>query len=225
MIPNLGIIIPFMGMNRKDQVGLGAALFSKTQQRVLGLLFGNPGRSYYLNEIVRLAGVGIGAVQRELEKLSTVGLLTVKKIGNQKHYQANPESPIFEELRGIVQKTFGIADVLREVLAAIGAEIEYGFIFGSIAQGKDRVSSDIDLFVIGEVDFVALVGALATTHERLGREINPVIMTSTEFIQKFSQNDRFVCRVMDEPKIFVRGTANDLGKLVEHRTSERASDR
>ena len=115
--------------------------------------------------------------------------------------------------------------MLREALAAIGNEIEFGFIFGSVAQGKERVASDIDLFVIGDVDFVALVGALATTHERLGREINPVIMTETEFIHKFNQKDRFVCRVMDEPKIFVRGTANDLGKLVEHRASERASGR
>lgn len=99
------------------ETGLGDVLFTKTQRQVLGLLFGNPERSFYAKEIVRFAGVGIGSVQRELEKLSVAGLLTVTRIGNQKHYQANCQAPIFEELRGIVLKTFGLADALREALA------------------------------------------------------------------------------------------------------------
>ncbi len=221
----MGIIVPVMGMNNKDHIDLGSALFSKTQQRVLGLLFGNPDKSYYLNEIVRFAGIGIGTIQRELKKLSTVGLLTVTKIGNQKHYQANPESQIFAELCSMVKKTFGIADVLRETLADIGGEIEFAFIFGSVAQRKEHVSSDIDLFVIGEIDFVTLVGVLAPDNSRLKREINPVIMTKSEFIHKSNNNDRFVSRVLDEPKIFVRGTVNDLGKLIGFRKSEKTSGR
>ncbi len=106
IIPILGVIVPNMGMKGEDMTGLGEVLFSKTQRQLLGLLFGNPDRSFFLNEIVRLAEVGIGGVSRELDRLSKAGLLTVTKVGNQKHYQANPKSPIFGELRGIVLKTF-----------------------------------------------------------------------------------------------------------------------
>ncbi len=219
----MGIIVPIMGVKNEQHINLSDAIFSKTQQQVLGLLFGNPTRSYYLNEIVRAAGIGIGTVQRELAKLSAAGLVTVRKIGNQKHYQANPATPIFAELCGIIQKTCGIADKLKAALVPVAEKIDFCFIFGSVAQGRGKVSSDIDLFVIGDIEFVALVGALADTQEKLGGEINPVLMAAAEFIEKYTESDRFVRRVMNEEKIFVKGDEHDLGKLVGNRPTERAS--
>jgi DNA-binding transcriptional ArsR family regulator len=114
----MGMIIPVMGMSSlpnasalSPPLGLGNALFSKVQQRVLGILYGNPDRSFYANEIISLADSGTGAVQRELGKLAEAGLATVRRQGNQKHYQANAASPVFNELRGLVLKTFGLVDV------------------------------------------------------------------------------------------------------------------
>ena len=120
-----------MGPSRSRVSSLSGALFAKTRRRLLGLLYGNPGRSYFANEIVRLADSGTGAVHRELATLEAAGLVTVSRVGNQKHYRANRASPIFEELRGIVVKTFGVADVLREVLAPLAAKIRAAFIYGS----------------------------------------------------------------------------------------------
>jgi len=203
-----------MGMKKTS---LGEALFTKTQQRVLGLLFGQPDRSHYTNEIVRYADAGIGTVQRELHRLESAGLITARKIGNQKHYQANRAAAIFEELRGIVIKTVGLADVLREAVLPLQEQVDLAFIFGSIAQGKERITSDIDVMVIGDASFEDTVGAFYPTQEVLGRDVNPVVMTASEFSSKFLQADRFVSRIVKEPRIFLKGSDDDLGKLVTDR--------
>lgn len=203
-----------MGMKKTN---LGEALFTKTQQRVLGLLFGKPDRSHYTNEIVRYADAGIGTVQRELQRLESAGLITARKIGNQKHYQANRAAAIFEELRGIVIKTVGLADVLREAVLSLQEQVDLAFIFGSIAQGKERITSDIDVMVIGDASFEDTVGAFYPTQESLGRDVNPVVMTASEFSSKSLQGDRFVSRIVKEPKIFLKGSGDDLGKLVADR--------
>jgi len=213
-IPIMGIMIPNMGMKHTN---LGAALFTKTQQRVLALLFGQPDRSYYTNEIVRFADAGVGAVQRELLRLEAAGLLTASKIGNQKHYQANRTAAIFGELRGIVLKTFGLADVLGEALMSLHRQIDLAFIFGSIAQGKERITSDIDVMVVGDTSFSDIVQALYPTQASLGREVNPVVMTASEFSDKILQKDRFVTRIVNEPMIFLIGGSDDLAKLVTDR--------
>jgi len=119
------------------------ALFTKTQQRVLALLFGQSQRSFYANEIIGLAGSGSGAVQRELARLESAGLVTVRRIGNQKHYQANPDAPIFAELRAIVLKTFGAADVLRAALQPVWPLIDLAFVYGSLAKGTEHAGSDV----------------------------------------------------------------------------------
>src|SRR5665811_2106352 len=129
---------------------LADALFSTTQQRVFGLLFGQPDRSFYATEMIGLAGVGSGGVQRELARLAQSGLVTVRPVGNQRHYQANPEAPIYAELCGIVRKTFGMADPLRLALTPLAAQIKCAFVFGSIAKRQDSASSDIDLMVISD---------------------------------------------------------------------------
>jgi len=210
----MGIIIPNMGMNKTS---LSEALFSKTQRRVLGLLFGNPDRSYYANEIVRFAGAGIGTVQRELERLAAVGLLTVTRIGNQKHYQANRQSPIFEELRGIVLKTFGVADVLREALAPFAGRIREAFIYGSVAKGMDTASSDIDVMVVADdLSYSDIFPPLAEAENKLGRTINPTVYSQTELRRKLAEDNAFLSRVMDQPKVYLIGSGDD---LVEPRKS------
>ena len=196
---------------------LAEALFTKTQQRVLGLLFGNPEQSYYTNEVVRFAEAGIGAVQRELKRLEAAGLITSRKVGNQMHYQANPGAAIFEELHGIVIKTIGLADVLRKALSPLKKHIELAFIFGSVAQGKERITSDVDVMVIGKVSFEDVVQAIYSSRETLHREVNPVVMSASEFSSKVLQGDRFVSRIVSEPKIFLIGGSDELGKLTANR--------
>lgn len=152
LIPNLGCIIPDMGIMTATTPAsinsrLGDALFTKVQQRVLGILLGNPGRSFYGNEIIRLAGSGTGAVQRELTRLEAGGLVTISRIGNQKHFQANPAAPIFEELRALILKTSGLADVMRSALVPLATDIEAAFVCGPLAKGEDATRSDVDLVI------------------------------------------------------------------------------
>lgn len=196
---------------KTTEFGLGDVLFSKTQRQVLGLLLGNPERSYYAKEIVRFAGVGIGSVQRELEKLAGAGLLTVTQIGNQKHYQANREAPIFEELRGIVLKTFGLANVLREALASFADRIEVAFIYGSVAKATDTASSDIDVMIVSpDLSYADVVAGLAETEARLGRAVNPTLYKPANFRRMLSEDSAFLHRVLDQPKIFLIGGKDDL---------------
>jgi predicted nucleotidyltransferase len=189
-------------------------LFSKTQQRVLALLFGQAQRSFYANEIIALAAIGSGAVQRELSKLVKSALVTVKKVGNQKHYQANHDAPIFDELRSIVLKTFGVADVLRVALQPCWQEIDVAFVYGSMAKGTEQAHSDIDLMVIGSMaSNTQLLAALQPAQQQLGRSINPTLYTPEEWRQRIDEGKSFVVRVLEQPKIFVKGSDNELIKL------------
>ena len=190
------------------------SLFSKTQQRVLALLFGQSQRSFYANEIIAFAAMGSGAVQRELAKLVKSALVTVKKVGNQKHYQANHHAPIFDELRSIVMKTFGVADVLRVALQAHWPQIEQAFVYGSMAKGSEQAHSDIDLMVIGkEISNATLLEALQPLQQQLGRTVNPTLYTPAEFVQRVRDGKSFVVRVLEQPKIFVKGTEDELIRL------------
>lgn len=196
---------------KNQSIGLSEALFSKVQTRVLGLLFGNPDRSFYANELFRLAGSGTGAGVRELTKLSTVGLITVNKIGNQKHYQANREAPIFEELRGIVLKTFGMADVLRQGLLPIANKISVAFIYGSIAKGTDTAKSDIDVMVVGDnLAYSDVYAVLMPAEQQLARKVSPAIYSRDDVIQKLEKGNAFLTRLMAQPKIFLIGSEHDL---------------
>jgi predicted nucleotidyltransferase len=196
-----------MGMKTAS---LADALFSKVQQRVLGLLFVNPDRSFYTNEIVRFVDSGIGAVQRELEKLAVSGLVTVKKIGNQKHYQANREAPIFDELRGLMLKTVGLADILRLALLPLSDKIKTAFIYGSVAKGSDTAHSDIDLLIIGkDLAYADVYNALSTSEAQLGRPVNPSIYSMQELQRKLADDNAFVSRVLEQPKIFLVGSNDD----------------
>jgi len=200
-----------MGTIGGKAYSLGNVLFSKTQRQILGLLFGRPEKSFYAKEIVRLAGVGTGTVQRELEKFSAVGLLTVEQIGNQKHYQANKQSPIYEELKGIVQKTFGLADVLKDALSDCLDIIKVAFIYGSIAKGTDNSRSDIDLLIISEqASYTDVLDKLADMESRVGRPVSPSIYSVVDFMNKLDADNSFLKRVVQQQKIFVIGTEDDI---------------
>ena len=195
----------------KPKPGLAAALFSTTQQRVLGLLFGQPDRSFFANEIIALAGAGSGAVQRELARLEAAGLVVTSRVGNQKHFQACATSPIYAELVGIIRKTVGIAEPLRAALAPFARRILTAFVYGSIAKGGDTAASDIDVMIIGEkIAYPDLYATIESTEARLGRKINPTIYTPAELKKKRGTNS-FVDRVLAQPKIFLIGSAADLG--------------
>ena len=195
------------------ETSLGEVLFTKTQRRVLGLLYGNPDRSYYANEIVRFAGAGTGAVQRELERLESAQLVTVSRIGNQKHYQANRDAPIFDELRGIVLKTFGVADHLRSALAPLTKRIRAAFIYGSVAKGTDTATSDIDVMIVSdELSYPEVMQALTKAEQEIQRPINPSVYAANEWRRKLAEDGGFVRRVIGQPRIFLIGSDDDLPK-------------
>ncbi len=211
----MGDIIPKMGAG----TGLGNALFTRTQQRVLAILFGAPHRSFYLNEIVRLSRAGNGAVHRELGKLLACGLVTAGLVGNQKHYQANASAPIFEELRGIVLKTFGLVDVLRARLESLASQIDVAFVYGSVAKGMDRAGSDIDIMMVSEtVSYPDALVALDVMANPLGREVNPRIYRRVEFERRASEESGFLSRVLEGPKLFLIGSEGDIPKPRKART-------
>ena len=190
---------------------LGDVLFSGVQQRLLTFFFGQPDRSFYTNELLRLTGTGKGALQRELERLQSAGLVTATQIGNQKHYQANRAAPIFDEVRGIVQKTFGLAGVLRAALADLANWIQVAFVFGSVAKGTDTAASDIDVLVVAEdLSYADLFEHLAPAEATLGRKVNPTLYTPSEFARKQREDNHFVTRVMAQSKIFLIGGEHDL---------------
>lgn len=192
-------------------VNLSDALFSTTQQRVLGLLFGQPNRSFYATEMIGLAGVGSGGVQRELARLAQSGLVTVRPVGNQRHYQANPEAPIYAELCGIVRKTFGMAEPLRLALTPLAAQIKCAFVFGSVAKRQDTASSDIDLMVISDsLSYADTFAALEVASTQLGRTVNPTIYSTKELTKRIEQGEAFVTRVLTQPKLWLIGGDDDL---------------
>ena len=203
--------MPKMGKSKSSvaptpQAGLAGALFTGTQQRVLGLLFGQPDRSFYATELINLAGVGSGAVQRELARLAQSRLVTVKPVGNQKHYQANPASPIYEELCGVVRKTVGLAEPLRAALAPLAAQIRAAFVYGSIAKKEDTASSDIDLMLVSDtLTYGDAILALQAATEQLGREVNPNIVTPPDFAKRLKQGGSVVSRVIGQTTVWLIG--------------------
>ena len=191
--------------------GLADALFAKVQQRVLGVIFGNPRRTFYANEVIGLARSGTGAVQRELARLEASGLVTATRVGKQKHYQANTASPVFEELRALVLKTSGLADVLRAALIPLSGSIRAAFVYGSIAKGEDTAASDIDLMVISDrLTYADLFAAIEEASKQLGRKVAPTIYSSKDLSKRVKQDSAFVKRVLAQPKVWLIGNERAL---------------
>lgn len=209
-IPNLGSIVPNMGMNAKTApasvISIADALFSKAQQRLLGVLFVNADRSFYGNELIEIAGCGTGAAQRELARLEAAGLITSQRIGKQKHFQANARSPVFDELRRLMLKTSGLADVLRAALAPFAANIRSAFIYGSVAKATDTATSDVDLMIVSDsLTYADFFGAMETATSQLGRTINPTIYAPADLAKRLRQKNAFVTRVKQQPKVWLLG--------------------
>jgi predicted nucleotidyltransferase len=194
-------------------------LFGAYRRQILGLLLLRPEESFYVREVERVTGVPAGSLHRELKSLTEAGLLVRSTSGNQVRYQADRSCPIYLELAGIFRKTAGLADVLRDLLKPLSKKIDLAFVFGSVAQGKARPGSDIDLLVVGSVSFAAVVEACHAGAQRLGREVNPVVMTKAAFLVKHRQRDRFISRVAKEPKILLIGDASEFAKLTEDRAA------
>ena len=196
--------------------GIGDALFPKIRRKVLALFLLNPEKHFYFRETVRILGDAPGSLQRELKSLTQAGILTMEPIGIQKFYRANRECPVFQELRSIAEKTFGLVDVLRDVLRSqAGEQLELAFIYGSVASGQDTSFSDIDLMVIGTLSFRELVSILKPVEENMRRPINPTLYSVDEFRRKLSEKNNFVTNVLKSEKLFVVGTVNDLAELAE----------
>ena len=187
-------------------------LFGAYRRQILALLLLHPDESFYVREIARLTGVPAGSLHRELKLLGDAGLLQRSVSGNQVRYQVDRDNPIQEELAGIFRKTAGLADVLRNALAPLAGKIRLAFIFGSVAQGRERSTSDVDVLVVGSASFAAVVGALSPAGERLRRAVNPVVMTRAAFESKRAGADRFVARIVREPKIILIGGAGELAQ-------------
>ncbi len=206
----MGIIIPKMG-NSKKTPGMADAIFSTTQQRVLGYLFGQPHKSFYASELIRLSAGGSGAIQRELARLESSGLITTTRIGAQKHYQANPDAPIYAELCGIVQKTVGLAEPLRKALEPITNQVVAAFVYGSVAKRNDTASSDIDLMLISDtLTYADVFASLESAVSILGRSINPTVYSTMEFKHRTDHGNSFIKRVLAQAKLWIIGQESDL---------------
>jgi predicted nucleotidyltransferase len=218
----MGIMMPDMGRKSSHaapgtsdegvrRISLIDALFSSTQQRVLGLLFGQPERSFFATEIIGLLGAGSGGVQRELRRLAESGLVTVSRIGNQKHYQANPASPVYDELCALVRKTVGLAEPLRRALEPESRSIKLALVYGSVAKGQPTAASDIDLLVVSDSLMLEDIFRLLTDAERLlDRKVNPTVYTSEEFGRRLRERNPFLERVLGGEYVLLMGQLPDV---------------
>ena len=189
-----------------EGTSLADALFTATQQRVFALLFGQPERSFFATELIGLARAGSGAVQRELKRLVDSGLVTVSRVGNRKHYQANQASPVFNELRGLVRKTIGLHEPIRPVLKPFEKHIVFAALYGSAAKHKDTASSDIDLLVVcDDLTLEQLYAALAPAEEKLARKVSPTLYTSREFNRRKKTSSAFLRRVLAGEHVVLLG--------------------
>ena len=206
------MIVPEMGrQSSRPRTGLASALFTPVQQRVLGLLFGQPDRRFQSAELIRLARGGVGAVHRQLGRLAEADLVTVTRAGNQKHYQARRDSPVFEELHRLVVKTVGVAEPLRKALARQAGAIHAAFVYGSVAKGADRAGSDIDLMVVSDsLRYADIFDTLQSAEGVLGRTINPTVMTLPQWRAKRARGDSFAARVASQSPVFLIGSDDDL---------------
>ncbi len=190
---------------------LANALFTTTQQNVLGLLYSQPNRSFYTKEIIRLTGMGVATIKRELDRMVAAGILSMTKIGNQHHYQAEPDCPLYHELISIIKKTVGVSDDIKSAIALLIKKINWAFIFGSVASNKETATSDIDLMLVGDVKFSDVVKVLYLIQETLVREINPKIYGVEELNQMRLSNDAFIKEILSKPRMDIVGDANELG--------------
>jgi len=201
-----------MGTNFAHET-ISSALFGRTRRNVLGLLYTHPDESFYVRQIVRAAGVGQGAVQRELGRLCAAGIIEREQHGRQVFYRANRACPVSDELHALMVKTAGLADILKQALEPLTAAVRVAFVYGSVASGQESARSDVDVMVIGKASFGDVVEALGRAEERLGREVNPSVYSAAELRTKLAAKHHFLTSVLNEPKVFLIGDEHDLEGL------------
>lgn len=209
-------------MKTKPFADLGTLFFGAYRRHVLALLLLHPDESFHLRELARVTNTQPGTLRRELTQLAEAGVLSRERVGNLVRYKANTDCPIYDELRGILKKTAGVADVLRDSLAPLTDKIAVAFVYGSVASGTERRSSDIDVMIVGSASFEEVVGALHASQKELRREINPTVFSMAEFRKKAAEKGSFVARVLREPKLFIQGTEHDVRKLAANRKAKAA---
>jgi len=200
-----GISIHSMGL-------LAEILSSNIRAEIFRNLFGIEKLSLHLREIERRTGFAVGTVQQEIKKLQRLDIITRIKDGNRINYKANTNHPLYPEIRNLVLKTSGLADVLKDALSA-ETKIKIAFVFGSFARKEEKAESDVDLMVIGDIGLRKLTGLLMEASEKLGREINPYRLTEIEFIKRKKEKDHFLQQVLESPKIFITGTEDELSAM------------
>ena len=198
---------------------LSDVLFSEYRKRILGLLLLHPEQSYHVRELARLTHTSAGTLHKELSKLSDAGILQGKRVGNQQHYSANVQCPIFEELASIFRKTSGLADVIAGALSSVKNQIQFAIVFGSVARGEQQSNSDIDVMVIGDIGFGDVVTLLHDSQAILKREINPVVYSMASFKSRVEKNDSFIQAILNKPKLFIIGTEYELRQLTENQAA------
>ncbi len=194
--------------------------FGQTRGGILGLLYGRSDESFYVRQIARLVGVSVGTVQRELETLSKVGLIVRSSAGNQVYYQANRNSPVFPEIRGLVAKTIGAVHILRSALQLRSEQIVVAFLYGSMARQEEKAGSDIDVMIIGSVGLDDVLARLSGVETTLARPVNPTVYSEAEFKSKLSSGNHFLNAVIRGEKVFLIGDEDELRKMGGVRLAE-----
>lgn len=198
---------------------LSDVLFGEYRKRILGLLLLHPEEGYHVRELARLTDTSAGTLHKELSKLSDAGILKSKKVGNQQHYSANLQCPIFEELASIFRKTSGLADVIANALSSMKSQIKFAIVFGSVARGEEQANSDVDVMVIGDIGFGDVVSLLHESQATLKREINPVVYSVDSFKDRVEKNDSFIKEILNKPKLFIIGSEHEFRKFTENQTT------
>ena len=204
--------------------GLADLLFGRTRGAVLALLYGRADQSFYTREIAREIDASVGAVQRELENLSKVGLILRKSVGSQVYYQANRETPIFPEMRALINKTIGIFGVLRSALRPLSKQIIAAFVYGSVAREQETAQSDVDLMVVGKATLDQVLSRVSTTEKAIGRSINPTVYSVAEFKSKLATENHFLTSVLKGQKVFLLGDEDELRKMGGIRLAKAGTD-
>jgi predicted nucleotidyltransferase len=191
-------------------MSIAHSLFSASQCQLLSWLFGHPERSFHLRELSRLAGLGSASLQRELRKLLAAGLLRVEQVGNQRRYTANPDSPVFEELKSLVRKTLGVAPMVAEALAPLAGQIRTAYIYGSIAKGTEHAESDVDVMIVAEgLALTAVLDCLMPIEPHLRRKLTPTVYTPAAYARRRAEPDSFINRVLAQPTLPLLGAQDE----------------
>ena len=194
---------------------------SKTRASVLGVFFGNPGREYYLRQLEEMTGYSAGNIRREMVRLESDGLFSSRTIGRIKLFKLNKRYPFYNEIKNIIRKSIGIEGSLKAVLKKL-ENVDFAFLYGSFAEGSEGALSDIDIIVIGSARPKDIKALFFEYQSRIQREINSIIYTKEEFLNKLIEKNHFVSSVAGAKKIFIKGGENEFRRFAQIRETRPA---